>query len=163
MLILLFLLPILFLESFDRYYLPIFVFIMIILIPYFSQQKLSKIGIFITLTIYAIFSISQTAFYLNWNNVRWEFANSMLNSNLKNYQIDAGYEWNGWNSYWSAKESGLEAGTPTSPWWIRGLFFNNTEDYIVAFSPIRPYSTVKFKMIPGLNPNNFIYLLKKPD
>lgn len=159
--IIFFLIPILFLESFDRYFLPIFFFTLAVMISNLNKQKLSGMATAVVLTLYAIFSISQTAFYLNWNNARWELAATATPFVSASHQIDAGFEWNGWHSYWSARNSGLTTGTATSPWWIRSLFMNNTEDYIVAFSPIRPYTVIKIKIVPGLNPNNHLYLLKK--
>ncbi|MEK7644348.1 MAG: hypothetical protein AAB390_03550, partial [Patescibacteria group bacterium] len=149
--------------SFDRYFLPIFSFVLIILILRLKNQKFSTLSAGAVLLVYAFFSLTQTAFYMNWNRVRWELTATAMNRGIETFQLDAGYEWNGWHSYWSARNSGLSAGTITSPWWIRALFVNNTEDYIVASSPIRPYSVIASETVPGFNPNNRLYLLKKPD
>ena len=91
-------------------------------------------------------------------------ATRVLNeTKLEPHQIDGGYEWDGWHAYWSAHASGLKNGAWTAQWWIRNLFVNNTEDYIVSFSPIPPYDVVETQKVRGWNPNNTLYLLKKPN
>jgi len=67
----------------------------------------------------------------------------------------------GWYSYWNAQNSGLKNGPLTAPWWIYQIFYNNTEDYIVSFSPFNGYEIATDKIVPGPNPNNHLYLLKK--
>jgi len=162
-----FLIPILLFHSFDRYYLALFVIVGIIIAKQLTFKNFYAPATLLVLTIYAVFSISQTQFYLNWNKARWEMASHALAvSQLQPHTIDGGYEWNGWHAYWSAWSARYEQGTLqgpwTAPWWIKYLFVNNTEDYIVSFSPLKPYSVIQTKQIPGWNPNNTLYLLKKP-
>lgn len=161
----LYLIPILLFESFDRYYLPLFVVATIIVLNKIKEEH-NSVQLFcasLVILLFAIFSISQTQFYLNWNKARWNMATRILNeTKLEPHHIDGGYEWDGWHAYWSAHDSGLKNGAWTAPWWIRNLFVNNTEDYIVSWSPIRPYEVVEKQHIRGWNPNNTLYLLKKP-
>lgn len=164
--LILYLIPLLLFESFDRYYLPLFVVATIFILKKITEENNSLIRnplISIVICIFAIFSISQTQFYLNWNKARWDMATRVLNeTKLEPHQIDGGYEWDGWHAYWSAHASGLKNGAWTAQWWIRNLFVNNTEDYIVSFSPIPPYDVVETRKVNGWNPNNTLYLLKKP-
>lgn len=190
-----FLLPILLLESFDRYFLPVFVALSPTLIKFldirekninkkpihasvserngFSTSEsmvsnphtLSKTGLILVLSIFASYSITQTDFYLNWNRARWDIANSILQqSNLEPHNIDAGYEWDGWYAFRSAEAAYIagDKGPFGTPWWIYHIFVNNTQDYIVSWSPIPPYEVVEKREVPGANPNNALYLLKKP-
>lgn len=159
----LYLVPILIFESFDRYYLPLFITLTIFLIVRIHETKFSFFAMTLIILVYAHFSITQTSFYLSWNEVRWNLADDIHEKeNLETHHIDGGYEWNGVHSYWSAQESDLPHGAWTAPWWIRNLFVNNTEDYIVSFSHIPPYEVIKKQKVKGNNPNNTIYLLKKP-
>ncbi|PIT86259.1 MAG: hypothetical protein COU33_04175 [Candidatus Magasanikbacteria bacterium CG10_big_fil_rev_8_21_14_0_10_43_6] len=92
-------------------------------------------------------------------------ANTILEqSNLDPHNIDAGYEWDGWHAFRSAEDAYLqgEKGPFGTPWWIYHIFVNNTQDYIVSWSPIPPYEVVEEREISGLNPNSTLYLLRKP-
>ncbi|HAT03547.1 MAG TPA: hypothetical protein DCS29_02095 [Candidatus Magasanikbacteria bacterium] len=162
-----YLIPILIFQSFDRYYLPLFIIMGIIIAQYLTFKKISALVAIAILIGFAFFSINQTAFYLNWNKTRWKLANNILyETRIEPYHIDAGYEWNGWHTYWSAYEA-QQNGTPhgawNGPWWIRNIFVNNTQNYIVSFSPLEPYKIKETKKIPGWNPNNTLYLLEKTE
>lgn len=156
-------LPLLFVTSFDRYILPIALLFSLYTVIAISWSRTQTIIAGAALCVISIYSLSQTAFYLQWNQARWNLATyaATLHPGPTNH-IDGGYEWNGWYSYWNAQDSGLIHGTWTAPWWIRSLFVNNTEDYIVSFSPLSPYTVVTSTIIHGHNPNNRIYLLVNP-
>jgi len=157
----LYLIPLLLFESFDRYLLPLLVVLIIALIQNLKHVKFSYLTALILISVSIFFSLTQTKFYLNWNAVRWNLASQALNQTSNSAQIDAGYEWDGWYSYWNAQNSGLKNGPLTAPWWIYQIFYNNTEDYIVSFSPFNGYEIATDKIVPGPNPNNHLYLLKK--
>ena len=106
------------------------------------------------------FSITQTQFYLNWNQARWDLANQAISNTTKPNQIDAGYEWNGWNSYWDNVEIEKKE-DKSSHWWIGSLFPLNTREYVVSFSSLADYSIVSEKQLGGWNVNNKLYLLKR--
>jgi hypothetical protein len=152
----------LFFESFDRYIVPLIVVSMIWILPKIECSKMfvTTAGILIACT--GIYSISQTQYYLAWNEARWILANKAHTFVDEPFNIDGGYEWNGWHAYWLAIDSDVRDGPSTAPWWIRGLFVNNTEDYIVSFSPIAPYHVIETTNVRGWNRNTMLYLLKKP-
>jgi len=162
----LFLLVILIFSGFDRYLLSLFIVATIGLLHNVSIHDISKPILATMILGFFVVSISQTSFYLNWNNARWELANKTITEhNLEYHQLDAGYEWDGFYAYWSgyaAQQSGIPHGAWNGPWWIRNLFVNNTQDYIVATSPIEPYEVIETVHVKGFNPNNILYLLKKP-
>lgn len=153
--------PLLFVESFDRYVLPVaFLFVIFVALKInWTRTHISVAAIVIA--IISLYSLSQTVFYLRWNAARWQLANYAMQTDAPITSIDGGYEWNGMHTYWSAATSGLPHGTWTSPWWIRRLFVNNTEDYIVSFSPLNNYEIVTSTSVTGHNPNNHLYLLRK--
>lgn len=160
----LFTLPILIFISFDRYFLPLFAILAILIATTLKESEFSKPILYISLIVFMIFNITQTKFYLKLNELRWETTNEIfLTSELPIHAIDGGYEWNGMYSYWSAnaaKESGITHG-PGNSWWIRHLFVNNTMEYRIGIETLENYTVEKEIHIPGKNPNNTLYLLKK--
>lgn len=158
---LLYLAPILIFKSFDRYFLPLLLVMIIALAQNLKHLKFNYLIAILILIPIGAYSLTQTDYYLKWNQARWELADSVLKQGLPAEQIDGGYEWNGWNSYWSATNSGIKNGAETAPWWIYQIFVNNMEDYIVSFSKFNGYETVATKKIEALNPNGALYLLKK--
>lgn len=162
----LFLLPILWVESFDRYFLSLFVVAGIIVYKKINEHEISFVPVYAALALIAIFSMSQTAFYLNWAQVRWDLANkTFAERNIELHQIDGGYEWDGWNGYWQARAVAEATGWPGpygSPWWIRNLFVNNTQEYLISNAPFPDdYNVLESRHVPGWNPNNTVYSLEK--
>ena len=157
----LYLIPILLFKSFDRYFLPLLLVIIIALAQNLKHLKFNYLIAILILIPVGAYSLTQTDHYLRWNQARWELADSVLKQGVPAEQIDGGYEWNGWHGYWSAANSGIKNGPKTAPLWIYQLFVNNTEDYITSFSQFKGYETIATKNINALNSNNALYLLKK--
>lgn len=159
----LFLLPILFLSSFDRYFLPLFLTVVLILASQFKNIKISW-GSWVVLGIIGIYSVTQTQFYLNWNRERAELNNMAVGlvETMPQYtKVDGGYEWTGYLGYWEAQKDGIKRGSTNSPWWIKFLITNNTAEYVVSASPLPNYTTVIEKKVVGWNPNNHLFLLRR--
>lgn len=153
--------PLLFVESFDRYVLPIaFLFVIFVALK-INWVRAQVLAATVAIIVISVYSLSQTAFYLHWNAARWHLADIAAQTGAPLNTIDGGYEWNGMQAYWSAAASSLPNGTWTSPWWIRRLFVDNTEEYIVSFSPLNNYEIVTSTIVAGHNPNNHLYLLRK--
>ncbi len=155
--------PLLMVESFDRYILPVTILFCFYLVSKLPWTRAQTVVALTAIAIISLYSVSQTSFYLRLNQARWQLAEYAANQgDAPRHTIDGGYEWNGWYSYWNAQASGRPHGTWTAPWWIRALFVNNTEDYIVSFSPLPPYQVVSSTTVLGINPNNHLYLLRNP-
>lgn len=157
---LLYLTPILLFDSFDRYLLPLFIVLLIALFQNLKHLKYSYFFPIILIGVSMYFSITQTQFYLKWNEARWNLANQTISDTTKPNQIDAGYEWNGWTSYWDNVKIEKKE-DKSSHWWIGSLFPLNTREYVVSFSPLADYNVVSEKQIEGWNANNKTYLLHK--
>ncbi|MBI4992904.1 MAG: glycosyltransferase family 39 protein [Candidatus Magasanikbacteria bacterium] len=157
----LYLIPILIFKSFDRYFLPLLLVVIVALAQNLKHLKFNYLIAILILIPVSAYSLTQTDHYLRWNQARWELASSVLKQGVPAEQIDGGYEWDGWNSYWPATNSGIKNGPETAPWWIYQIFVNNTEDYIVSFSQFNGYETLASKTTNTPNPNNTLYLLKK--
>ncbi|MBT3419001.1 MAG: hypothetical protein HN429_01710 [Candidatus Magasanikbacteria bacterium] len=148
--------------GFDRYVLPL-ILTMLILYIYLLSLSFERISFFITMPLIiliAFFSLSQTDHYLSWNQARTQLATYPPESTAIE-SIDGGYEWNGVHAYWSAYESTLTAGTNTSPWWIRNMFFNNTEEYIVSWTPIPGYRILQKESLSTWHPHDTLFLLHR--
>lgn len=161
---LLYLIPLLIFESFDRYLLPLLIVLIIALMQNIKHVKFSYSFSLILILFFALFSLTQTKFYLAWNQTRWNLANQNMMRSNDATKIDAGYEWDGWHNYWptlsNEKLAFTDAEIQTRPWWQRRFFPDNNAEYIVSFSPLEGYDIVEKKEVSGLNPNNKLYLLK---
>ncbi|MEK7084699.1 MAG: hypothetical protein AAB932_05690 [Patescibacteria group bacterium] len=219
---LLYLVPLLIFESFDRYYLPLLLVFIILIIQKIKDMPFSYKTACLMLIPFTLFGITQTHHYLAWNAARWEMISSYLLSSsyieapaefsiiptssgiperiekpIQNQEwipltslerlgmrtvafrpasgvemtrkINAGYEWNGWYGYWLAeawKQANPDAQSASPHWWIRTLFPNNTEEYMVSFSPLPGYRAIYLDVtgrqeLSVWNPNKNIYLLHK--
>lgn len=160
-------LPLLIFESFDRYLLPLFVILIIGLSYAIAQKKYTKIQRYIPLILCIIFSfivsMTQTDYYLKLHAQKNIIANTLLENGIEINEIDAGYEWDGWHQYWSMYDSNYKApDSKDRPWWITKLFPKNTAQYVIAISPLKNYDIVEtYHITHVLNPNNTLYLLKK--
>ena len=148
-------------DSFDRYIIMLIPVLIIALIKSIGKDFSYSVSAII-LCVFAIYGISQTQFYMNWNNTRWKLADEVLiEMKLEPKNIDAGYEWNGWHDYWRASKEGPEPIPNNNPWWILGLFTDNTEDIVVSQSAMEGYSVIKEEKVRGWNPNNILFVLQK--
>lgn len=154
--------PFLIVTGFDRYLLPLFALTILLIAPHLLpvSPRTHVVGWFF-IGIVGVYSLTQTAHHLNWNRARWQLAESVLENGVPINDIDAGFEWDGWHGYWSAQTSGIPGGPGTSPWWIQKLMTNNTEQFVVSFSPLPGYTVIDQRPVTGLNPNHTIYLNKK--
>ncbi len=151
-------------SGFDRYILPLIVAGIILV-----AERIKQVSWHYSFTLLCLFglffiSITGTKHYLDWNRARWELAEIPKSQGVMIKDIDAGFEWDGWHGYWDGLHSNAWGYPPeTDPWWIRKLYPNNSRQYIISVSPLDHYDIVEQKHIPGPNPNNAIYLLKRND
>jgi hypothetical protein len=148
--------------GFDRYYLPIFVFLLLILSHFIDNKKVYLINIFILLII-SLGTIFLSKISIEENRVKWQIADNLTSQEIKVDHIDAGYEWLGWNWYgktplWRAPY--WEEGTP---WYISQLFPDNERLYIISHEKIiNDYKTKKtYKYFKIFNKNYNLYLHQK--
>lgn len=102
--------PFLIVGVYDRYLLPLFP-VVLILLANKEKMILKKIptvfaSIFIILLGY--FSICATHDYLSWNRVRWQIVNELLKKDIPKNQIQAGGEYTTWYFFSEEKEK----------WWL---------------------------------------------
>ncbi len=161
----LYLIPLLIFESFDRYFLPLLLVLIIALTQNLKHTKFSYAVALILILASIFFSLTQTKFYLSWNQVRWDLAEQAVTLANDKTKIDAGYEWDGWNNYWGTLENEKHVFSDfeiqSRPWWQRRFFPNKDEQFIVSFSKLDGFEIIAQKTVNGQNPNNHLYLLKR--
>ncbi|MFH1286735.1 MAG: glycosyltransferase family 39 protein [Candidatus Magasanikbacteria bacterium] len=150
-------------RGFDRYMLPVILILILFVLRKFKEIHFSILPTAIVLLLFLAISWSQTHHYLVWNKTRWELASKALEIGVAAETIEAGYEWDGWNNYWFSLEAEGKEGSSTSPWWIRQLFPDNTEEYIVSFSTLPGYEIMEERKMQVLNPNNKLFLLHRTE
>jgi hypothetical protein len=140
---------------FDRYCLPLILFLLIIAVPLNESFELKKsmAGIII-LAAFGLFSISYTHDYFSWNRTRWQALNYLMKEKqIKPTQIDGGFEFNAW--YLS--ETGIypDASTGKS-WW-----FVIEDDFVISSGDITGFQKIKKFPFQCYAPprKDFIYIL----
>ncbi len=160
----LYLIPLLLFQSFDRYLLPLLLVLIIALVQNIKHIKFSYLTSSILILILIFISLTQTKFYLSWNNARWQLANYATTLEKNKTKIDGGYEWDGWNNYWptlsNEKLAFSNQDIQTRAWFNRRFFPDNNPEYVVSFSPLPNFEIIKTQKISDFNPNNQLYLLK---
>lgn len=159
------LIPISFFKNFDRYILPSILFF-IIAISFLIRDKnysIFKWSSWITLIFFVYVSIGGTSDYLNENRLKWKIASDILKSGVEISDIDAGYEWLGWNRYHVSKnlQSIIDL---NNPWYIQRLFPDNKRLFIISYhSDIAGYRVIeRYPYFAKLMlRENYLYLLKK--
>ena len=109
---------------FDRYFLPLIPAVCLIAARGFDTSRFTRrylVGILTCLLLQA-FTVTTCIDYFSWSEARWKLAESAVSRGLGVEELDAGYEWNGWNGK-------VLAAHPS-----RAL---QTADFFVSFSPVR--------------------------
>jgi 4-amino-4-deoxy-L-arabinose transferase-like glycosyltransferase len=142
---------------FDRYFIPLFLFAMLLLFPNGHSKKVNSglrgLG-FGLLMFTAIFSISATHDHLSWNRARWQALDHLMATmKIPPNQIDGGFEFNGW--YRPVKE--INQGAFESWWWV------DEENYLVAFGDMGGFDKVEGVPFRTYLPPSVdsVYILKK--
>ncbi len=167
---------------FDRYFLVIIPFFVILLFAFFKDFKFSylKRYLYAVVIVMALFSIMGTHDYINYNKASWYGSTRLLQEGVSPNKIDGGFEFNGWYNFEYALENLDRITTKDSnkitrllglktysehitkenaiSWW-----FVVDDKYIISFSELEEYETLKrieYKsyLFPG---KQYIYVLKR--
>jgi len=141
---------------FDRYFLPLLPFVLVVLFtftptPFSVKHKSVALGI---LMIMATFSVGATHDYLSWNRARWK-ALTYLTGQLavSPNEINGGFEFNGWHR--PVKERTY--GQFKSWWWV------DQENFLITFGPMDGFHEIGNSPFDTYLPpgTDSIYILKK--
>ena len=149
--------------SFDRYLLIFVPFILLFFGMIMKEKGFSKTILILLIFIQATLVFVGTRDYLFWNKARWNIARE-LSKVVETKNIEAGYEWDGWNFYKKQlfEEYYLGKFTPTwAPWYVKQVSKNHQMEYIVSFSELGGYEVIKKQETKTiLSPIEHIYLNK---
>lgn len=124
-------------HGFDRYYLSLFVPVLLLVsyeVRSISLKKLGVIGAIGWIGLMGIYSILGTRHYLDLARLKTSIADALVAHEARIDQIDGGYEWSGWNWYHKGDPSVKPYYDPQAPWYMRTLMPDVTRDYVISYS-----------------------------
>ncbi len=142
---------------FDRYFLPLLPFLLILFLPKKLTASSTKILLYSSLSfllIMSMFSIAATHDYLSWNRARWKALDHLTNElKISPNEINGGFEFNGWHR--PVKEQTY--GTFKSWWWV------DQENYVITFGEMDGFKPIKSFQYNSYLPliNCEIFILQK--
>ncbi len=146
---------------FDRYFLPIYPFIIALVIPREKTEASIPMKVFpvIFLITMALFSIAGTSDYFSWNRARWKAVDYLMNEKkVPPSMIDGGFEFNGW--YTKAKIRRSLISEYTKSWW-----FVEDDQYVIAFDELNSYQKIKsipYSSFLPFNKKSILVLSRNP-
>ncbi|MEM6966481.1 MAG: glycosyltransferase family 39 protein [Bacteroidota bacterium] len=147
---------------FDRYYLTVLPFLILIIFPktpiILGSQSISRwsqsLAFFVFLAL-ALFALAGTKDYLEWNKSRWEAIRyALVEKQIPVDQLNGGFEFR----YWKDKKVPTNFDWENTGWWL-----DNQERYYLEFTELCGYETIKtFSNRRFVPPGrDTIFLLKK--
>ncbi|MEK7102683.1 MAG: glycosyltransferase family 39 protein [Patescibacteria group bacterium] len=149
-------------KGFDRYLLPVLAFLLAYVALYYGKKFRMNRGVALMgIVAMAAYSIIGTQNYLRWNEVRWREARALTEQGIPVEEIEAGYEWCGWELH--DRSQGAENPHDRSkPWYVNSMCPTNTAEYVISFSELPGYEVIKkasYKSWYDTSP--WLYVLKK--
>lgn len=154
---------IMYLVSFDRYYLGPLIFVLL-LIPVIKLPRGVICVSGALLLLMSFYSVAGTHNYLAENKLKWRIADTLVTQGALPTAIDAGYEWVGWHTR-QIPQKQQPVFINEKPWYMARIFTDNTRQYVISYNSALPgydlvssYSYSKFLMSSGN-----LYLLEKAE
>jgi 4-amino-4-deoxy-L-arabinose transferase-like glycosyltransferase len=123
---------------FDRYFLPLLPFVLLLILPARAQKAIPqrlplRIAAIAVAASLAIFSVMATHDYLAWNRARWAALHYLtVEKNISPSRIDGGFEFNGWH-----RPGKIDHESWKSWWWV------DRDDFAVTFGGLRSFKKEK--------------------
>ena len=145
---------------FDRYFLPLYPFILAVALPAsaISVSKWLKSFSVVLVSLIALYSIIATHDYFAWNRARWNAIHYLMDDKkILPAEIEGGFEFNGWHTVQNQK---IKRGT-FSPF-AKSWWFVDNDRYMVANDILPCYNKMKGFKIESYIPekHDSIYALK---
>lgn len=125
---------------FDRYLLPVYPLLMVLVwslrprSPAFRIEPVSLLLAALLMLLFGVMSVAASHDYLAWNRARWQALNDlMVVDRVSPRRIDGGYEFNGWYNY----SANYRSDPKRSYWWV------DSDEFIVASGKLDGYHEVK--------------------
>lgn len=149
-------------RSFDRYLLPSLALLIAYFGLYYGRNfNLHRPTALLITVMIGLYSFVGTQNYLNWNEVRWKEADALIKQGIDAEQIEAGFEWCGWQLY--IRSRGVQSlNDPSKPWYLNFICPINTAEYVISFSELPGYKIIKKTTYFSLyDTSPWLYLLEK--
>lgn len=153
-------------RSFDRYYLSVFVPALVLAVFCWIRTPPLRMVMVCAgswIVCLALFSVMGTREYISLTRAKWLAADGLVRHGVAITDIDAGYEWLGWQWYKKGNPEILPYYDPKMPWYITTLVPEVTRAYVLSYSQelvgyilVGTYPYESFSKTGGA-----IYLLKK--
>jgi len=163
--------------KFNRYYLTLIPFFILIFLEATRHLKINKIIFSFLLILYSILSIAITQDFMSWNQAKWQAAQRLLDKDIPSKQISAGFAWDAWHNCRYSQQHPYEIAPQKGdiPWWIEELTPVIDPYYLISSSPIPTgfeffnyYDNDRYTVIDSCDylsffymRNNKIYLLER--
>lgn len=151
-------------NAFDRYILVLIPGVVLFVLDASKRFEFSKTLSIIGLLFFLSLSVVLTYNTINWNKARWAEGRSLLKTGIPVSKIDGGFEWNGW--FYPKPVGSKHADTVESyfkPWYLRKIFPDIDNEYVISFSPLEGYKIVKKRRYACLclDGEQYIYVLHR--
>lgn len=129
--------------SFDRYYLPITLFLLIIVAVHMRARTHRRTPLLVAvgwtafgmLVVTALTVVVLTKMSLTEQRLKWKLADSLRSDGVPVANIDGGYEWLGWHWYGKTPASVPRYWAAHVPWYVSRLFPDNQRTYVITYEP----------------------------
>ncbi len=153
-------------RSFDRYYLSLFVPTLLLALMTWVRRPPSRVTMVaagLWVGCLAIFSVMGTREYIALTRTKWLVAEELVRQGVPIADIDAGYEWVGWQWYKKGNPEILPYYDPSVPWYVTTLVPDVTRKYVVSYSSaLEGYTLVSVHPYEHVSrTKGELYLLKK--
>lgn len=120
---------------FDRYVLPLGLFLLLFNLPGKKPAGLAAKAVMIAITMCVyVFSLLETRDFMEWNRARYAGIAWLNSRGINEHFIDGGFEYNAWH----------KAGTGGGPEEERSWYWVDTDDYIIASGKHAHYRPMQF-------------------
>jgi hypothetical protein len=146
---------------FDRYFLPIYPFILAMAIPVekvILSKTMKRLAVAFAILV-GLYSFTGTHDFFSWSNARWKAASHLVDErNVSPASIDGGFEFNGWNSTSNIRLKRALVSPYAKSWW-----FVEDDQYIISGDTLSCYCKVKGYPFSSIFPktNDSVYALER--
>ena len=127
---------------FDRYHLPLLLFVAWVLTPYLLDLRMQKLRFGAKLlALYALFSALATADFIQFNRARKAATDYLKSQNISPNRIDGGFEFNGWENTYHLRP---QCSGGLTSWW-----FVDKDEFIIGCKPTENYQLFQPQNAPS--------------
>jgi len=125
-------------HKFSRYYLILIPFFIFLIMEINRHLRINKKIFIPLLTSYILFSLALSQDFMNWNQLKWQIAQQLLDKGISSRKISAGFAWDAWHNcqYSLGHPYEIAPQRGDTPWWIEDMIPVTDPQYIISNSPV---------------------------